>query len=412
MVNPHLSIFRPYESIAPWHEDQLTRAAMIMLRLIPLACESLLRRVEERSLAQLPTASFDTQVGSHRLGADPEKVVSVFLTPDETRTPSSERPDDPGRQRLDGVIRFEEELVVVIESKLHTGADDRQWIGVSSRTVHVSWHELLEDWLDLDERRLLAPAEREALVDFFEFADEHFSWLLPFSSLSRAGSGDRRWRRLVALLGDATHLPVDEREQVHVRVSEQLDAESLQRIALEVQDDWLEVRAWPGESNSQAECLYPGGRARQLLERLDNRAWRVYPNFHLSFRNAHHKNRLYLEIDMPVREYVERIAGEDWWLVGQKPNAELGAIWTVLEERGYASRATDQDLERFRGVLGGARPFYVRPGLQIVRGWPLEEAIQLDDSDELASVLRESVEEMLAALDEPRLPKARHVVRA
>jgi len=32
-----VNYFRPYESIAPWHEDQLTRAFLVVFRIIPLA---------------------------------------------------------------------------------------------------------------------------------------------------------------------------------------------------------------------------------------------------------------------------------------------------------------------------------------------------------------------------------------
>ena len=53
-ANPHLNIFEPYRELGRTHEDQLTRAAMIVLRLVPLARETLLRAIGERSLSELP----------------------------------------------------------------------------------------------------------------------------------------------------------------------------------------------------------------------------------------------------------------------------------------------------------------------------------------------------------------------
>jgi hypothetical protein len=41
-ANPHLNVFEPYRELGRAHEDQLTRAAMIVLRLVPMAREALL----------------------------------------------------------------------------------------------------------------------------------------------------------------------------------------------------------------------------------------------------------------------------------------------------------------------------------------------------------------------------------
>ena len=55
-ANPHLNVFEPYRDLGRSHEDQLTRAAMIVLRLVPLARETLLRAIGEPSQAGCPTA--------------------------------------------------------------------------------------------------------------------------------------------------------------------------------------------------------------------------------------------------------------------------------------------------------------------------------------------------------------------
>ncbi len=62
-VNRHLSIFRPYQHMAAGHEDQLTRAALITMQLVPLAHEAFLRLAGCPALAELPAARFDMQTG-------------------------------------------------------------------------------------------------------------------------------------------------------------------------------------------------------------------------------------------------------------------------------------------------------------------------------------------------------------
>jgi hypothetical protein len=66
-VEHHLSIFRPYERDAK-HEDQLTRAALIVLKLVPLAHEAFLGLAGCERLSALPRPHFAIQT---------EKLVST-----------------------------------------------------------------------------------------------------------------------------------------------------------------------------------------------------------------------------------------------------------------------------------------------------------------------------------------------
>jgi hypothetical protein len=59
-LDQHLSIFRPYGR-PPGHEDQLTRAALIVMKLVPLAQESFLGMIACDRLSGLPARRFDLQ---------------------------------------------------------------------------------------------------------------------------------------------------------------------------------------------------------------------------------------------------------------------------------------------------------------------------------------------------------------
>ena len=54
-VNRHLSVFLPYDR-PPQHEDQLTRAAMIVMRAVPLARDALLARLGARATRKVVLA--------------------------------------------------------------------------------------------------------------------------------------------------------------------------------------------------------------------------------------------------------------------------------------------------------------------------------------------------------------------
>ena len=57
-MNRHLNVFVPYQ-LASTHEDQLTRAAMIVLRAVPLARDAFLALLNCRRSGELPEPEFE-----------------------------------------------------------------------------------------------------------------------------------------------------------------------------------------------------------------------------------------------------------------------------------------------------------------------------------------------------------------
>src|ERR1700759_3022075 len=82
-----LNFFEPFERLPPNHENQLTRALLLVLRLSPIAHESWLARAAPgRHLHELPVAVFNTQRRVVRVESDAEDhvpVISVFLAPNQ-----------------------------------------------------------------------------------------------------------------------------------------------------------------------------------------------------------------------------------------------------------------------------------------------------------------------------------------
>jgi len=100
-----------------------------IMRAIPLARDAVLARLSAPPSARLPEPEFDIQTGQVVELPESEsedeapvigELISVFVSPDVALDLSekelAER-EDHG-QRLDGVLRFGHELVIVIESKI------------------------------------------------------------------------------------------------------------------------------------------------------------------------------------------------------------------------------------------------------------------------------------------------------
>ncbi|HZL47823.1 MAG TPA: hypothetical protein VFC30_02290, partial [Solirubrobacteraceae bacterium] len=425
--NPHLNVFEPYSSdLGRGHEDQLTRAAMIVLRLVPLARETLLREIGERSLSQLPDCTVDLQA-SHVIDPTEEsaangevqrgRLVSVFLTPDFEPPELDEEVSDTDRgQRFDGVLRFDPELVVLIESKVCRRWARRNGHRVSEinldgvrfterRTCLLRWHDLLESWWRLVEIGVLAPAEQVLVQDILSYAHQDFAQLLPFGSLRRVGKDPtrRKWR-LRSLLREATGIQPERVGLVHVRLDVARGATSLQRAALDIDDRQLTLHLWPGELKPQAEQLYTAGHAERLSELHENDGegpWRVEPQPLLGFRNAPKRTRVYLTCTLDATTYARRWQGEDWSHVGAHHREKiLPELWPWLLERGYASPQDAERLEPFMHSLG-RRAAHLRPSMHVSRAWSFSEAEALDDAGLLVGEIHEAINRVLGVLEEP-----------
>ncbi|HEY2768047.1 MAG TPA: hypothetical protein VGI76_07300 [Solirubrobacteraceae bacterium] len=435
-ANPHLNVFEPYRELGRTHEDQLTRAAMIVLRLVPLARETLLRAIGERSLSELPDCTVDMQASyiveaSEESAAGGEvhreRLVSVFLTPDtEPEEPVREVTDTDRGQRFDGVLRFDPELVVLVESKVCTRWARRNGHRVAElnlgsarfaerRTCVLRWHDLLESWWRLVELGLLAPAERALVQDLLGYAHHDFAHLLPFGSLRRVGADPvrRKWR-LRSLLREASGLQPERIGLAHVRLDTALGTASLQRAALDLEGQELILHMWPGELKRQAEHLYGVGHAERLatLPESAGSAWRVEPQPQLGFRNAPARTRVYLSCRLDATTYARRWRGEDWaWVGAHAPDSVLTELWPWLLRRRYASARDKARVESFLHTLG-RRHAHLRPSMHVARAWSFDEATRLDDEGLLAVEIREAINCVLAMLDEPELPPAPGEVEA
>jgi hypothetical protein len=422
--NPHLNVFEPYSDLGRGHEDQLTRAAMIVLRLVPLAREALLHEIGEPSQSHLPDCAIDLQAahlvdpseeGASNGAVERGRLVSVFLTPDfEPPEIVQEVTDTERGQRFDGVLRFDPDLVVLVESKVC-----RKWArrdgervselnlgGVSfaeRRTCVLRWHDLLEAWWRLAEIGVLSPAEHALVQDMLSYAHQDFGHLLPFGSLRRVGADPtrRKWR-LRSLLREATGIQPERVGLVHVRLDKALGASSLQRAALDIdEDDRLTLHMWPGELKPQAEHLYAAGHAERLCELADGDCWRVEPQPLLGFRNAPRRTRVYLTCTLDAARYARRWEGDDWSHVGAHHRDTVRSeLWPWLLEHGYASECDAERLDPFLRALG-RRSAHLRPTMHVARSWSWLEAERLEDSGRLVGEIHAAVNRVLGALEEP-----------
>ena len=420
-MQDRLNFFEPWQSPAS-HENQLTRALLVVLRYCPIAHQAWLSLVDAAAsspldprsprlvLHSLPRPTFDTQRAQILRSEDQPKTnepiggISVLCAADASNEVQGAVLESDRGQVLDGIIKYGDHSVIVLESKLHEFADDRQARNINLHGQPIqfdgpvrkfSWRDVLACFTDLaDEKRsLVSGAEREILNDFLAFIDKNFPQLGPFNTIGRcAGETSRVQRRLHTILSkvldnaDGETLP-----GIHKSVK-------LARLEYESEIRLVNLRMWPADTLEQARFFYrrPGTVERVL--KLQNEGWSVSPNFHFGFMAT---GCCWTNATMPVAEYMR------YWLerigdAGQIERRDWDQYWRSLV---HEKIAKSEDRESFDGYFtstarASATP---RPGVKCTFNWRLDEAERLDARAQLGNAVRERVNQLLEALDEDKI---------
>ncbi len=427
MGKRHLNYFHPFERLPEGWEDQLTRAALTLMRLVPMAHGELLRRADPgRMLVDLPMAEMETQTSSlHpklesqiKAGAvdpgDGPRVISVFLAPDvEDRL--LEVSESDRTPRFDGVIRYGDELIIVIESKLNELVDARQAqeipLGPLSghcrleKAILVRWHELTDAWLRLDEQGLLGFAERGLLNDFFEMAEESFPDVLPFKTLARAEPNEVRIRRrLRSLIGQAVNLePTSDDWGCHVLGG----WKTFQRVWLgRVNQQRVNLAMWPGVQKPEALRLYgEPSRARAVAAlhgtETGHARWDVSPS--LSVTNWRPPTRQSFDPDLTLDEYVDLWIDETSQIRRRRAD-ELDALFNWLVSENLTTPDHRQEFDA-KFIQPTRNQVDLHPSLRVVAYWEWPDAVALDDDNSrFVQEIRDVIDTALDAVGEERLP--------
>lgn len=404
-------------------EDRLTRASLSLMRLVPAAHGEFLRQVDQSlALTGLPEhVEFDFRTSSphpeleallqaNDVNGDDVaavKVISVYLTPDVVNRPIEVRESE--RSAIyDGVIRYGEDLVILIESKLNEGIDATQAQNVNLRGLsghcaelrgaHVRWHELFESWMHLDERNLLAPAESVLLSDFFDSTENHdkFADLLPFTTLRRtAGNRQRRNRRLKVLLQGAAGEDVEFSNEHHWWYAWDEDWTTFSQVALWADGrDTLHLGIWPGVQQREAHALFRSPVAQHFVD-LDGRqigaaTWSVKPNPGINVRVPRGAN-MDLTCRLNVADYVQ-VWQESLDRIHRYSAEDLPELFAWLVGAGLADEERDGPEFEEKYVAPRRNQVDPRAGLSVTATWSWDDAVELDEAGRLLPELRAAVD--------------------
>jgi hypothetical protein len=297
MEPDRLNFFRPFAGHAPNHENQLTRALLVVLRMSPLAHEYWLQRIGAgRRLIELPDAQFATQRRAIALEAEadePLPLISVFLTPAASFHDESVLAESDRGQVLDAIVAYPGELVVVVENKV---AEADAWqaaninisgaavkIAEGQKPVTVLWPELLADFTRILERRLVGGAEYQVLSDFLMFVENHFPGLGPYMTLGLCARNPLRVAlRAQTLLGEALQTEAwPDRWGTACEIPKLVGTGTRAYFNLSGDMNEIAFEIDPADTLMQAREFYSDQSAVDGVRRLAREdGWQVRHNFH------------------------------------------------------------------------------------------------------------------------------------
>jgi hypothetical protein len=403
-----LNFFEPYSDLPAYHENQLTRAFLVTLRISPAAHQAWLSlAAPNHKLYNLPKERhYDTQrwrmFDSTPDSEEPIAGISVLQAADAQTIGEQVQITDRG-QVLDGIVRYGDELLIIVETKLDGPVATRQAQELNvhgapvrfDRPVYVSWRDLLEAWSDLVDREVVAGAERAVLVDFLDFVDRHFPQLGPFTTLRRCeGHPFRVRRRLDAVLGQVADGPPRSWLELQGRAT-------VKHVYLECAESsqHIQLVLYPADTLTQARAFYTRPGAPTALLRLRELGWRVEANFHFGYMA---RGLVWTTGEATLEEYVahwcERIR-----TTAAEPRQRWEEFWAELIERRFAR--TDEKPQFDQAFTNTGREWATpRPGLKCLYFWPFSEAERLDDRNRLVAAVAEQLNVVLHALGERPLP--------
>jgi len=432
----HLNYFEPYQSKPHHHEDQLTRAFLVVLKYSPAAMmrfysycvgDTMLRAKEEKlsielpHLHQLTIQDTDMYVQRSRYVLTASKVLSVLITDQSLDViKTDDRIQISDRTAVyDGIIQFGNDIILLIENKPNARNVWRDQLNPASRNLSdenepeiipvpaiLEWRQIIQQLNDLLAIEAVSGMEKMLITDFLEFVDARFMALNPYQRFSQCkNSKHLLTRRIKNILESSFEKDKHgyHRGWAHYVLAERPEVKQI-GIRLEHNDqdkeNWkIEISLYFGDIMQQARDFYKRTDINtDYFKNLRDSGWLTFTNPHISMQS---KNWYFF--NYPENSNVE--AYIDYWQnnrieLNQYMKSKLRAKlqeWSAkgliqLDDKVYSDYEN-----RLRNVQETTK-FNWCPGLRILYYIPASEAIKLDDAGQFDTYLREKFAEGLKVL--------------
>jgi len=415
-----LNYFSPYQSKGAWHEDQLTRAFLVVVRMVPLALAALLDLIRDEqvirgsespipSSTELLTNEVEMQTQKNSIPQTTGRLVSVMMTDEEWKPEQDVVASDRGA-RYDGILSFDPRWIIVIENKpssqniweeqVHPNLPEGHDIEIDPLAIVLRWRKVVERLTALVSANVLHGAERIIVDDFLQFVDEEFPYLNPYDTFGQCKTLalllKRRCRTILESVAPGrvqwqpkwgtSYILLNQPSPVKMcGLFPEPDGDEVQKVQLAI---------YPGDTMAQARAFFAHFRSYGVdrLVALRNRGWRIRPNFHFGFirRGFGHGVNTRLSLEEYIRYWTEHPI--------EQVSLTEGTFASVLHEFVNTGMLDESDIGKVvAGLPPTARNFNVIPGIEMLFDWSLGQAVEIDRRDGMVEEFKRTANEALAA---------------
>lgn len=406
MKRGHLNIFHPYLSKPLNHEDQLTRALLILIRsskLIETAFLKLVRdAMHDLNIKELPPSLFEISAGcisietqkhsmsKSKLQTESGRLVSIIIT--DKRLEIEHRVNRSDRNAVyDGFIRCEPDWVFIIENKPD---HNNIWVNqlsssfsenyeIEETPVLLTWADIISCFTTMQNNGLLFDAASILVDDFLAYINEYFPELNPYSKFRMCkGIPQLLDKRCVMIMEQSEIGPVEyhrgwhhyiDLSKLRFRNKNLYGIKMATLFANTTSDgDWkVSLVLNPGAIMSQARELFKS-ISIESIERLHKKGWTIESDCHLSFRSSGLK---WMDHKPDIFKYIKFFCNED---LKQVSKDDLPSLLKKWQDNDIISQ---EDYQNTLFVLEGKgyQKYNLCPGLEFKYEWTSVKAIVLDE---------------------------------
>ena len=403
-----INYFGRFENKSAGAEDRLTRAFLVLLRLVPPVQAAFIGAIREKQREQgnvsvVPSRTETdkgfggvwSQVGNLR--TDEGQVLSILLTNREWEGEDEIQPSDR-TPVYDGVVHYGEQWVFAIENKpygdvresqLHPNVEGAEGLEVDPRLVVLVWKDLIRRLHALGESDWLDYTQHQLVNDFLRYAQAEFPEINPYPTLKHCGDDlDKLNRRCEDLMQELAPDRLDTRRWgPYIRVPE-LEAAKVALVSAEERHgNWvIDLALHPGDTVSQSRSLYSRVDVDEIL--VLTVQWDCSTNLHFSHMS---QNLVHPNTELSLEQYLKFWKEHQEW-IRQVKEDQFEELLDLLGSNGLL---TETDREEFATEFFETNRSTVNvcPGISLHYRWDRTKALDLDKNDRLTEEIDERVRE-------------------
>ena len=425
----HLNYFEPFQSKTKKHEDQLTRAFLVVLRYSPTAILMFYDRVKQSVIKNAKNKNIQVNVDSissiditdiyietQKSKIDnitSNKIISVLITDEEFEATNKIESSTRGAI-YDGIITYGSDITFLIENKpnsydireeqLHPNlsklSNNYELVKVPGI---VEWKEIIKNLNQILLLNSVSGAEKLLINDFLEYINDNYGFLNPYDNFNLCKNNveliQKRLRNILQqIVSDEDYISYQVFWHNYIIIT---GLPELKMIVFEIGKDkadiTIAISMYFGDTMVQAREYYKSQIPYSSVEQLVENGWKYYPDFHISHIQKH-------LVWFSTKQINEK-KYYDYWCsnlnsIRQYNKEDLESVLNKLKDEGIIVIEQKENEELDKKVIQTNRNIInICPAFCLSYTYSFQTAVDLDSKNKFSNELKSRILEGVGILN-------------